>query len=179
LTPDQTTEPELVNISSEADHFDPYQGFVDDGQSLNLRFGFRLGEINLLINKFTICEVVKRPIIYSMPNTPPWIQGLINLRGILVPVFDLKKILEQTGDDKKDDTLLIIDRGESAFATYIDDLPNSIDIDNEKFIKTSTPNDTPEILTDYISETFFLEQEIWIEIDYDAFIKNMTKDYSD
>lgn len=179
MTPDQTTEPDFTMIVPGTEHFDPSQGVIDDSQSLNLRFGFRLGEISFLINKFTICEVVKRPTIYSMPNTPSWIQGLINLRGILVPVFDIKKQLNQTNDDKNSDILLVIDKGERAFATYIDALPNSIDIDNEILIKTKTPADTPDLLKKYVIEAFLLEQEIWIEIDYVTFIKNMTLDYSD
>jgi len=179
LTPDQITESDFINIAPGTDHFDPSQGIIDESQSLNLRFGFRLGEINFLINKFTMCEVVKRPTIYSMPNTPSWIQGLINLRGILVPVFDIKKQLNQTNDNNKNDTLLVIDKGERTFATYIDALPNSIDIDDENFIKTTVPTDIPEILEKYVVETFSLEQEIWIEINYDAFINDITKDYSD
>lgn len=179
MTTEQTTDSVFKNVAAGLDHFDPFQGFVDDEKELNLRYGFRLGEINFLINEFTMCEVVKKPIIYPIPNTPSWIQGLINLRGILVPVLNIKKHIEQDNDDKKSDTLLVIDRGERAVATFIDDLPNSINIDDEDFIKTTVPDNTSEILKKYTTGVFSLKQEIWLDIDYDTFIKHMTKDYSD
>jgi chemotaxis signal transduction protein len=179
LATEQTTKSILDNFAGGLDHFDPFQGFVDDGETLNIRYGFRLGEINFLINEFSMSEVVKKPVIYSIPNTPSWIQGLINLRGILVPVFDIKKRIEQNKDDKKNDTLLVIDRGERAFATYIDALPDSINMDEVQINKISTPDNVPEILKEHITETLELNQEVWLELDYDTFIQNMTKDYSD
>lgn len=179
MTTEQTTDSAFKNTTAGLDHFDPFQGFVDEEKELNLRYGFRLGKVNFLINEATMCEVVKKPIIYSIPNTPAWIQGLINLRGILVPVLDIKKKIEQDDHDKKDDTLLVIDKGERAFATFIDTLPNSINLDEDNFIETTVPDDTSEIVRKYITKAYSLDQEIWLDIDYDTFIKNMTKDYSD
>jgi chemotaxis signal transduction protein len=178
LTTEQTTESILDNITAGLDHFDPFQGFVEDGKKLNVRYGFRLGKINFLINEFAICEVVKKPVIYSIPNTPSWIQGLINLRGILVPVFDIKKCIEQEKDGRENDTLLVIDKGEKAFGTFIDALPDSINLDDNDFTKTTTPDEIPKILKKYITETYALKQKIWLELDYDTFIKHLTRDYS-
>lgn len=175
----QTTESILDNVAAGLDHFDPFQGFVDDGKKLNVRYGFRLGRINFLINKFAMCEVIKKPTIYSIPNTPSWIQGLINLRGVLVPVLNIKKLIEQTNGDEKNNTLLVIDKGERAFAAFIDALPDSINLDDNDFTKTTIPDDISEILKKHITEAFQLKQEIWLEFNYDAFIKNVTRDYSD
>jgi purine-binding chemotaxis protein CheW len=179
LAEQQNTESILNNVAAGLDHFDPFQGFVDDGETLNLRYGFRLGNINFLVNEFSMCEVVKKPTIYSIPNTPSWIKGLINLRGILVPVIDIKKRIDQEDKDNKNDTLLVIDKGERAFATFIDSLPDSINLDDSDFTKTTAPEAIPEILKKHVTEAFEFKQDIWLEIDYDTFIKNLTKDYSD
>lgn len=178
MATEQTTDSILNNVAAGLDHFDPFQGFVDDGKQLNLRYGFRLGGINFLVNEFSMCEVVKKPTIYSIPNTPSWVQGLINLHGILIPVFDIKKRIKQDSDEKNNDFLLIIDKGERAFATFIDSLPDTINLDDNDFTKTIIPDDAPEIIKQYITEAFELEKEIWIDLDYDAFIKHVTQDYS-
>jgi chemotaxis signal transduction protein len=178
LATEETTSSILNNVTG-LDHFDPFQGFVDDGEALNIRYGFRLGEINLLINQFSMSEVVIKPVIYSIPNTPSWIQGLINLRGILVPVFNIKRYLGQESENNKNDKLLVIDKGERAFATYIEKLPDSINVDEVELTPITAPDDVPEVMQGYITETYKLNDETWFELDYDSFIKNMTKDYSD
>ena len=166
------------NVAAGVDHFDPFQGFVDEGQVLNLRFGFRIGEINLLLNESAMSEVVKNVAIYPLPNTPPWIQGILNLRGILVPVFNIRKHLEQDNTNSKRDILLVIDKGERSFAVYIDQLPNSIDLDSEDFFKSEIPPDIPQLLKTHTNEAFSSGKEIWLDIDYDAFIKDITQDFS-
>ncbi len=179
LATEQKPSSILENVAAGLDHFDPFQGVVEDGEKLNIRYGFRLGEINFLVNEFSMSEVVKKPIIYSIPNTPSWIQGLINLRGILVPVFDIKKHIKQKSDKKSNDILLVIDKGERAFATFIDRLPDSIDMDNENVKEISMPDNMPEILKKHITKTYKVQNDTWLELNYDTFIKHITIDYSD
>lgn len=179
MATEQTSQSILDNVAAGLDHFDPFQGFVEDSEKLNIRYGFRLGEINFLINELSMSEVVKKPVIYSIPNTPSWIQGLINLRGILVPVFDIKKCIKQNNEKKTSDTLLIIDKGERAFASYIDALPDSIDMEDENIKNITTPDDIPEIIKKHITGAYEVNKEIWLELNYDTFIKHLTKDYSD
>ena len=161
------------------DHFDPFQGFVDDEASLNIRYGFRLGNINFLLNEAAMSEIVTKPLIYPIPNTPSWIQGLINLRGILVPVFNIKKCIKQENKDDNKNHLLVIDKGERAFATFIDSLPDSINVDEVELIDTSIPDELPDMLKTHVTTALKINNEVWLELDYDAFIKELTKDYSD
>ena len=176
MSEEQTNNSFLSGIGAGLDLFDPFQGFVDDEKQLNLRYGFRLGQVNLLINQMMMCEVVQNAVIYPIPNTPSWIQGLINLRGILVPVLNLKKHLGQ--ENEKGKVLLVLDRGERAFSTYVDALPKSINLDTDNFRKIETTNNIPEVLTDYVNDVYSLDDEIWLDIDYDAFIKHITRDFS-
>jgi purine-binding chemotaxis protein CheW len=177
----EPTESTLNNVAAGLEHFDPFQGFIDDSQQLNLRYGFRLGEINFLTNELAMSEVVIKPTIYSIPNTPSWIVGLLNLRGILVPVLNIKKQIgqEEVSDDKDKNTLLILDKGERAFAMFIDALPVSINLDDDEFVKTTVPENIPKILDKYCIGAFSLKQEVWLEVDYDAFIQYITRDFSD
>ncbi|MCZ6802885.1 MAG: chemotaxis protein CheW [Proteobacteria bacterium] len=139
-----------------------------------------LGPINFLIPESTMCEVVQNVTICPLPNTPSWIQGLINLRGILVPVLNLKTHLGQKSEGNiKNIPLLVIYKGERAFATYVDALPNSINLKEENFVKIEIPDTLPEILKPYINNAFGFEQETWIAINYDAFIQHITKYFSD
>ena len=174
----ENSESILKNFAAGLDLFDPFQGLVDDDNVLNLRYGYQLGGVNLLIDEFAVSEVIKKPVIYPVPNTPSWIQGLLNLRGILVPVFNLKKHLGLE-EEIKSDTLLVIDKGERAFSTFVDTLPVSINVDDEEFSETSTPDNIPDILNPFVKKAFKYKDDIWFEINHEAFIKDITKDYSE
>jgi twitching motility protein PilI len=92
------------------------------------RFGLRLADFGLLVAEGTLSEIVTEPVVYPIPKTPAWIRGLINLRGNLVPVFDLHILLglgEPEADRKR--LALVLGRGEGAGAVFIDALPQAVD----------------------------------------------------
>jgi two-component system chemotaxis response regulator CheV len=43
------------------------------------------------INVFKVREVMRTPTITSAPEMPPAVEGMVSLRGVLVPVVDLAK----------------------------------------------------------------------------------------
>ncbi len=51
---------------------------------------FRLGEETYAIDVGNAREIVECSTVTKIPQTPPWIRGVINLRGKVVPVIDLK-----------------------------------------------------------------------------------------
>jgi purine-binding chemotaxis protein CheW len=52
---------------------------------------FRLGRESYALDIWHAREIVDAPPLSQMPNAPAWIPGLMNLRGRIVPVVDLKK----------------------------------------------------------------------------------------
>src|SRR5688572_27738277 len=71
------------------------------------RFGFRIGQIRLLIQTDTLSEVITQTPIYPMPSVPSWFVGVMSLRGNLIPVFDLHHLLE-TGEPGQSQTVLVL-----------------------------------------------------------------------
>lgn len=63
-------------------------GVVDDVVQL-VTFQVGSGEYGLDIN--SICEVIRPLKITPLPRMPEFIEGVINLRGVLIPVVDLRK----------------------------------------------------------------------------------------
>ena len=43
------------------------------------------------INVFKVREVMRTPPITAAPEMPPSVEGMVSLRGVLVPVVDLAK----------------------------------------------------------------------------------------
>ena len=69
---------------------------------------FELGKMQYAIELPKIREILTYPeIITILPNTTEWIKGLINLRGEVVPILDLR-IRFNTADVKYDDNTAVI-----------------------------------------------------------------------
>lgn len=53
--------------------------------------GFRIGRETFGLPISIVREIVRVPEITSVPNSPDYIEGVINLRGRIIPVVDLRK----------------------------------------------------------------------------------------
>jgi two-component system chemotaxis response regulator CheV len=55
---------------------------------------FSLGTSEIFgINVFKVREVTRTPMITRTPNMPPGVEGLISLRGNVIPVVSLGRVL--------------------------------------------------------------------------------------
>ncbi len=59
------------------------------GAGENQYLTFFLGEEECAIPVLRAREIVEYGAVTRLPSAPPWIRGVINLRGIVVPVVDL------------------------------------------------------------------------------------------
>lgn len=53
-------------------------------------------------------EIIRVPAITKVPRTPEFIEGVINLRGGVIPVIDLSKRFGLQGERKTDDRRIIV-----------------------------------------------------------------------
>src|ERR1700693_5045048 len=53
--------------------------------------GFRIGNETYGVRISAVREIVRVPEITAVPNAPDIIEGVINLRGKIIPVMDLRK----------------------------------------------------------------------------------------
>jgi purine-binding chemotaxis protein CheW len=71
--------------------------------------GFRVGNETFGVRIGSVREIVRVPEITSVPSAPHCIEGVINLRGKIIPVMDLRKRLGQSAvqPDKKNRILVV------------------------------------------------------------------------
>ena len=53
--------------------------------------GFRIGNETFGVRIASVREIVRVPEITSVPSAPETVEGVINLRGKIIPVMDLRK----------------------------------------------------------------------------------------
>jgi purine-binding chemotaxis protein CheW len=71
--------------------------------------GFRIGNETFGVRIGSVREIVRVPEITAVPSAPETIEGVINLRGKIIPVMDLRKRFGQTEiqPDKKNRILVV------------------------------------------------------------------------
>jgi chemotaxis signal transduction protein len=135
-----------------------------------VRYGVRIGGLRLLLPEDTVSEVLDRPEIFPIPNTTSWFEGLINLRGNVVPVFDLRELFETTPIAGAQQMLLVIDEGKNALGIAIDGLPvpapDSVPLDRRPSL--------PEVLEDYTGRVFEHGEDLWLEVDIAALLRSLS-----
>src|ERR1700732_125050 len=70
--------------------------------------GFRIGRETFGVPISLVREIVRVPDITSVPNAPDYIEGVINLRGRIIPVVDLRKrFREKVGEPSKKNRIVV------------------------------------------------------------------------
>ncbi len=63
---------------------------------------FILGTKLFAINLFDTKEVINQPDITPLPDAPQYIRGIIDLRGVITTIVDLKNLMNITADATED-----------------------------------------------------------------------------
>ena len=72
--------------------------------------GFRIGRETFGLPIAAVREIVRVPEITSVPNAPDFIEGVINLRGRIIPVVDLRKRFgEPVGEPNKKNRIVVVE----------------------------------------------------------------------
>ena len=116
-TPKDSKEPkgdgiEDFDLSCFTDEEFYEDGFVDavseeDENLLNL-LCFKLADEEYAIDIMSMKEIVKMREFTEVPRSPEFVTGIISLRGIIVPVFDLRKRLGLKAKEYDKNTRIII-----------------------------------------------------------------------
>jgi len=72
--------------------------------------GFMIGKELFGVDILMVQEIIRSAPITAVPNSPDFIEGVINLRGSIIPVIELRKRLNlyNKNQDKDKDWILIV-----------------------------------------------------------------------
>ncbi len=72
--------------------------------------GFRVGGQSYAVPIESVREIVRLPEISAVPQSPEYIAGVMNLRGRILPVVDLRKRFSVPGEDSTKNRVLVTSR---------------------------------------------------------------------
>ena len=75
--------------------------------------GFQIGGVRLVSPLGEISEIMQVPRYTTLPGVKPWLLGIANVRGRLIPIIDMHQYLEvSTALPRKDWRVLVVEDGD-------------------------------------------------------------------
>lgn len=133
-------------------------------------FGFRVGSLGFLVEAGAYCEVLGQTRVNPIPNTPPWFNGLLDLRGNLAPAFDLRLWLGNEAADPRKRSLFVIGREEKSVALWVDGLP---EVMGGLAPPLAQLPPLPTALQAFVLAAHLHRNQIWLKVQFEELFKQL------
>ena len=125
-----------------------------------------LGEEEYGLEILKVQEIIGIMEITPIPNTPPFIRGVVNLRGKVIPVMDLRVKFSMEAIEETDETCIIVVLVEGiAMGLVVDRVSEVTDILGEDV--EDAPSFGTDVDTDYILGIAKSEDRVRMLLDID------------
>lgn len=114
-------------------------------------------------------EIVRVPDITEVPDAPGFLQGVINLRGRIVPVIDLRKRLRLDGSElSRSSRVLVTDNSGSLLGLLVDSVAEVLKIQSGSVERP--PEMVSAVGVEYIAGVAKLDGRLIILLDLDRIL---------
>jgi purine-binding chemotaxis protein CheW len=133
-------------------------------EAFNKVVKFRLGSEYFAISVTEVKEVVKMQNITRTPNSPPHVDGIIDLRGVVCTIIDPKKILNIMDDGVSEKERIIILDIDGSVGIKVDEVLSVDDFSDEQLDRNVELGEYAKgIIKDEIDGK--VELIIWLDIE--------------
>ena len=127
---------------------------------------FRLEQEEYAVDILKVQEINRMKEITRVPNTPAYVEGVINLRGKVIPVINLRSKFSLTGKDNDTQSrIMIMDIQGITIGLVVDSVSEVLRIPAS--IVEATPPMASDINTEFITGIAKLEDRLIILLDVD------------
>ena len=135
-----------------------------DSELLQL-VGFKLGKEEFAVDILNVNEILKMMEVTLVPNSPDSIQGIVNIRGRIIPVIDTRLKLNMPSKEyDKDTRIMVVETNDKTVGFIVDEVNEVLRI--PKSVTEPSPDlVTSKIHSDYITSVAKLEGRLLILLD--------------
>lgn len=127
---------------------------------------FMVGEEEYAIPILSVQEINRMMQITRVPQSPPFIEGVINLRGKIIPVMDLRKRFSlDVTDNTSDSRIIVVEVGKRVIGFTVDRVNEVLRIDRD--IVEPAPAMVTGADSDYVQGVGKLEDRLLILLSLD------------
>jgi len=103
-----------------------------ENEGLMQLVGFEVGKEMFGVDILMVREIIRSAPITAVPNSPEFVEGVINLRGDIIPVIDLRKRLNLFhGDQQEKNWILILDIDKNVTGFVVDKVDEVMKIEED------------------------------------------------
>lgn len=127
---------------------------------------FFLGDEEYGLEILTVQEIIGMMDITPVPQTPDYIQGVINLRGKVIPIVDLRTKFMMPGADRTSETcIIVVQANHIQTGIVVDKVSEVLDIAGNAI--EDAPAFGSDVRTDYILGIGKSEDRVKLLLDID------------
>ncbi|MDM8547962.1 chemotaxis protein CheW [Candidatus Venteria ishoeyi] len=133
--------------------------------------GFVIGNEIFGVDILMVQEIIRGAVVTAIPNAPEFVEGVINLRGNIIPVIDLRKRLNLYVEQKTDDKnwVLLLNIGNRTTGFVVDRVTQVLKIQHDQI------EPPPDIVvagleSQYINGVCEIDDYLLILLDFDRIL---------
>lgn len=136
---------------------------------------FKVSSEEFGVDILKVQEINRMLKITKVPNAPDFVEGVVNLRGRIIPVIDLRKrmSIETKSHDSKT-RIIVVDIAGNIVGFIVDEVNEVLRI--SKDIIETPPELVSKVESDFITSVAKLEDRIIILLDLDNLLKKDEKE---
>jgi len=146
---------------------------LDEDDGLIQFVGFGISKEHFGVNILSVQEIIRSTEVTAVPNSPTFVEGVINLRGDIIPVIDLRKRLGLFNAEKvvKRNWILILTISNRAAGFIVDKVTKVLKVPKDSI------DPPPSIVTaglenQYIQGVCEVDKELLIILDFESVLFN-------
>ena len=124
---------------------------------------FTLGEENFAIPLLAVREVIGVPDVTPVPQTPAYFLGIMNLRGLVISIMDLRLKLGLKPKGDTEETVMILDLGNFNLGVLVDQVTQVVEV-QEKDLSPKPQVDSTRMV-DCVKSVFRRGEDLVLVID--------------
>jgi chemotaxis protein CheZ len=74
-------------------------------------------------------EIISMPSVTALPHLPPYVKGVTNLRGSIIPIVHLRALLDTSGSEGEGNTIIVLATGKLTFGIIVDGITGVVKAD--------------------------------------------------
>lgn len=136
---------------------------------------FKVGTEEFGVDILKVQEINRMLKITKVPNAPEFVEGVVNLRGRIIPVIDLRKRLSIENKEHDNKTrIIVVDINGNIVGFIVDEVNEVLRI--SKDIIENPPELVSQVDSDFITSVAKLEDRLIILLDLDNLLMKKEKE---
>jgi purine-binding chemotaxis protein CheW len=149
------------------EHFAQIDGESSDLKTTLQLVGFVIGDELFGVDILTVQEIIRDATITAIPDAPDFLEGVINLRGSIIPVIDLRKRLKlvQSAPTDPDSWIIILSVEGRITGFVVDRVTKVLNVPSDS-IKPAPDIVVAGLRSQYINGVCKMDQRLLILLDF-------------